>query len=469
MEKRSKKITKFPRRRSINAGMIVFIAVVIYLSASMIIYMARDKISFYEVVYGQNATAANKTYHALIVRDETIVYTSEAGYVNFYINEGGRVSLDSVVYSIDENGDIAELLEKYQESNPTSLSDKDIIKINSYISNYLSEYNDMNFDYVYDFKTNLDSTVLDYINGNVLENLNAVIGNENSAHFNMYKPEKTGIVAFYTDGFESFLINTISADDFETKKYKKSVVKAGSLIAQGSPVYKIVNSEDWHLVIKLSDDEYLDYRDKSSLKIKLIENDVTCTGKFSAFVGEDGGYYGRITIDKYMSEFITDRFTEIKIIENQTSGLKIPKSAVVDKEYYIIPASFIGKGGNSTSEGFFKQVVTESGELSIEFIAPDIYYKTDEYYYVSKDDFTSSDVIIMNDSSAVYQIGQTGYAKGVYNINNGYCIFKIIDIIGETSDYYIVADGTDYGLVVYDHIVLDGSMVEEDQVIFKVE
>ncbi len=469
MEKRSRKVTKFRKKRSVNAGMLTFIAIVIYLTASMVIYMARDKISFYEVVYGQNATAANKSYQALIVRDENVVYANEAGYINFYLSEGGRAALDSVVYSVDENGDIAELLEEYQSNNEVKLSDKDVKKINNYISNYLTSYNDMNFDEVYDFKSNLDATVLDYINTSVLENLNNIAGGNSTLHFNMYKPEQTGIVAFYTDGFESFIANSVSVSDFDLKNYKKSAVKANTLIAQGSPVYKIVNSEEWHLLIKLSEDEYRTYMDKTSLKIKLLDNDVTCVGKFSAFLGNDGGYYGRITLDKYMSEFISERYTEIKIVENQTTGLKIPKSAVVEKEYYIIPASFVGKGGNSNSEGFFKQIVTESGEFSIEFIAPDIYYKTDEYYYVSMEDFSTSDVIVMNDSSSVYQIGQTGYAKGVYNINNGYCIFKIIDIIGETSDYYIVADGTSHGLVVYDHIVLEGSMVEEDQVIFKVD
>ena len=106
---------------------------------------------------------------------------------------------------------------------------------------------------------------------------------------------------------------------------------------------------------------------KTSIKIKLLDSDVTCIGKFSAFIGADGGYYGRITLDKYMTEYVSDRYTEIKIVEAQSSGLKIPKSSVVEKDYYIIPVSYVGRGGDSGNEGFFKQIITESGELSIEF------------------------------------------------------------------------------------------------------
>ena len=55
---------------------------------------------------------------------------------------------------------------------------------------------------------------------------------------------------------------------------------------------------------------------------------------------------------------------------------------------------------------------------------------------------------------------------GVYNINNGYCTFREVNIIGETSEYYIVESGTTYGLLVYDHIVLDSSLVDEDQIVY---
>ena len=139
MESKQNKIVKFPKKRNINVSVITFALVIVYLTVSMIMYMTRDKVTFYEVIYGKNATAANKSYNALIVRDETVFYANEAGYVNYYIGEGGRASLNSVVYSIDEGGTIAGLLAE-QEQKDNSLSESDINKIRNDIANYIKLY-----------------------------------------------------------------------------------------------------------------------------------------------------------------------------------------------------------------------------------------------------------------------------------------------------------------------------------------
>lgn len=466
MAKRNNKIIKNPNRKIINPGIVAFAVIVLYLLFSVIIFLTRKRITFYEVVYGKNATAANKSYNALILRDEKIVNSTQSGYVNYFINEGGRASLNTIVYSIDENGNISELLTNNNKENLT-LSENDMNKIKSQIMAYIGSYDNMEFDNVYNFKTNIEATVLDYINVNILNNIGDILANSSNV-FKTYTSEETGTVAFYEDGFENFSPANISINDFDLKKYNKKSVKSNSLIEQGDFVYKVINNEQWSLLFKLSDDEYEEYKNETRLSVKLLEKDINCSGNFSIIQGTDG-YYGKLTLEAFLNEFISERFTEIKIINAQSKGLKIPKSSVVEKDFYVIPVSYIGRGGNSSREGFFKQVTGEDGNVSVEFVSPAIYYKTDQFYYVSMDDFNTNDVIVMNDSTSVYGIGQTGKVKGVYNINNGYCIFKVIDIIGETSDYYIVSSNTNFGLVVYDHIVLDGELVNENQIIFKIQ
>ena len=56
--------------------------------------------------------------------------------------------------------------------------------------------------------------------------------------------------------------------------------------------------------------------------------------------------------------------------------------------------------------------------------------------------------------------------KGVYNINKGYTQFRQINILYQNEEYALVEQGTSYGLTVYDHIVLNGSAVDEDQIIY---
>lgn len=56
-------------------------------------------------------------------------------------------------------------------------------------------------------------------------------------------------------------------------------------------------------------------------------------------------------------------------------------------------------------------------------------------------------------------------SKGVYNINRGYAVFRQVQILCESDEYYIVQSGDDYGLSNYDHIALTGKDVHEGDVI----
>lgn len=68
-------------------------------------------------------------------------------------------------------------------------------------------------------------------------------------------------------------------------------------------------------------------------------------------------------------------------------------------------------------------------------------------------------------SSDTYQLSETKQLKGVYNINRGYAVFRQVQILCESDDYYIVQSGNDYGLSNYDHIALTGKDVHEGDVI----
>ena len=67
---------------------------------------------------------------------------------------------------------------------------------------------------------------------------------------------------------------------------------------------------------------------------------------------------------------------------------------------------------------------------------------------------------------ALSSIWGTEALKGVYNINKGYAMFRLIDILYEYGDYCIVSDKTDYGVTLYDHIILNGSSVKENDIIY---
>ena len=107
-----------------------------------------------------------------------------------------------------------------------------------------------------------------------------------------------------------------------------------------------------------------------------------------------------------------------------------------------------------------KQVVSK-------FIEAEVYKKTDTLCYIRKSDFNVSDVITMpDDVSKRYIVGTVEKLKGVYCINTGYTVFRVVDIIEQNNEYYVVKKDTTHGVSVYDHIILDAEKYSENQMIY---
>lgn len=51
--------------------------------------------------------------------------------------------------------------------------------------------------------------------------------------------------------------NNVTTNDFNKDNYNKNNLKGESLIVSGNPAYKIVTSEDWYMLIRLSKDDMM--------------------------------------------------------------------------------------------------------------------------------------------------------------------------------------------------------------------
>ncbi len=464
MATRNKRVVKYRKRKHIHIGLVVFAIIFIYLVAYMLFYFSRDKVTIYETVMGKNATLTNKTYNGLILRDETIIYSDTSGYLNYFVKEGERVAVGSTVYTVDESGTINRLLSNATTDGSITISKEDESTLRKSVSQMTGNYSNNEFNKVYDFKFDLESSVLECINLNNIQNLLNTAGNT-GMQFKINTAAKTGTVAYYTDGFEGKTLNDISSESFDTSSYKKIARNSGDLIENGAAVYKVVGSEEWNIFIELSEDDVKRYEKDTNIKIKVTSDRNIIVGGFS-IVNVAGKPMGKISLNQFMCNYINDRFIEIQIIENQIEGLKIPTSSVVEKDFYIIPFAYGGNGGNTTDIGFFVEKYDDKNDKTIQFITPTIYYSTEEYYYVDKESFDAGENIVMVDGSNAYRVAATEMLKGVYNVNKGYCLFRRIDIISEIDHYYLIKPDTAYGLRVYDHIVIDGSIVKENQVVF---
>ena len=152
---------------------------------------------------------------------------------------------------------------------------------------------------------------------------------------------------------------------------------------------------------------------------------------------------------------------DFEIITEEVKGLKIPRTSVADVNFFLIPKDFLVKTQSGSARGFYKETYTENGP-SIVLVSCDIFNADDEYYYVDsgeKSELKAGDYLVKENSQDRYQVGTKASLQGVYNINRGYTAFRKIEVLNSNDEYYTVAKGTDYGLSVYDHIVLNAAAV----------
>ena len=244
------------------------------------------------------------------------------------------------------------------------------------------------------------------------------------------------------------------------RNYEKTQLSAGMKIDSASPAYKLIYDDNWQIVICPTADQYKRLKELDTVNLQLQRDNITVSADVSTFQ-KDGTDYVSFSLSNYMVRYCNDRYIDIEIIWDNHDGLKIPKSSIVSKNFYRIPADYLQTEEESSESGFYS---VDNDETV--FIKPVIYAQNKEYCYVDCADIAEGTVLKKPSSDETYTIGETEALKGVYNINKGYAMFRLIDILYEYGDYCIVSDKTDYGVTLYDHIILNGSSVKENEIIY---
>ncbi|MBO5278531.1 MAG: hypothetical protein J6B06_03445 [Lachnospiraceae bacterium] len=459
--RQKKKVVSIKKyRRSVNIGAILFLFISAYVLIYTYRYLSRDRISIYEVTV-QGTITREEQYTGVILRDETVYTANAAGYVNYYLREGERASVGDMIYTLDESGHISELL--FSE-NSNTLKEADLSELKKDISAYCTEFDAMNFEEIYNFKVDLDYAVLELASQNNIANLDEILKNNSAGFFQKNTADATGTVAYYTDGMESLTKETITADTFVMENYKKNSVKSADLLESGNPVYKLVTSNNWSLVFPVDEEFLTRYGDKKKLQIHFLKDDFNTTASFAIYTNA-AGVYGELSLDRYMLRYLSDRYLSFEIVEEVQTGLKIPVTAVLEKSFYTVPIEYLAKA--DTGNVFYLETYDENGASVTKNVQARIYQETENFYYVDMSSFELGDTLIKPDSNEHYKIGITSPLKGVYSVNQGYTVFRQIEIISENEEYYIIKTGTPYGLSLYDHIILNSKTVEENQVIYQ--
>lgn len=460
MAKKNNKVVRMKKSRfSLNVGVVVFGVILIYLFISLIIFFTTDKVKYYEVAAGSNAADNTKSYSGIALRTEKIENAKSSGFIEYFVREASRVSKKTTLYSIDSSGKMSDEIAKLNNAG-AKLSSENISSLFDLLYDYSSDYDDMSFGDVYDFKSTLKGSVLDLINTKTIKKY----AKESNISYSINKSAEAGIVLYKEDGYEKLKPKELDDSKFEKGKYSPKTFKTGDQVQTKDHIYKVITDDEWSIAFKLTDKEVQEYKDATGVKIKFSKDNLESTANIKVVKGKDGKNYGVVTLAKYLVRYAQDRFLDIQILEDVEDGLKIPKSSLIQKDVFVIPKDYGQEGGNGNKVGFNKKI-TKNGETTNEICYPSLAYVDDENYYVSTSSFNSGDVLVKPDSSECYTIGKTEKFDGVYNINNGYTVFVKVDILNSSNDYYIVRSGDVNSIAIYDRIVLDASTVKENQIV----
>ena len=280
--------------------------------------------------------------------------------------------------------------------------------------------------------------------------------------------DKDGIVVYSTDGIENLSEEELSLETFEKKNYVRRSLKSGDQVAAGDAVYKLVTSEEWSVIFPVTDRQVVRLASRDKIKVKFLKDGECETGKLTILtIGEQR--YIKITFSSGMIRYANERYLDVELVTNTESGLKIPVSSIVKKEFYTIPASLRVVNDNNTA-GFRRERKDKDGKITTEFIDATVYARLgeegNELCYLDKDTFSDGDILVNPETNVRYTVGEKASLEGVYCINKGYAVFRTISIIDQNEEYCIVEAGTRYGISQFDYIVLDGSTVNEKEILY---
>lgn len=464
-EKKPEKIRKYRKPINLNIGMLIFGAVLIYVVYCVMNYLQSDPPKPYEVQKGSLTT--NSTYRGIVLRDEVVVTAQTAGFLNYYAREGERVAIGDVVYTVDETGRFKEYQESLSQGENT-LDLQELLEFRSEIVSFMHDFDPRDFSSAYDFKYELSGTILRLANDNMLKDL-AAANEFDDGTFQTCRAQETGIVAYWTDGYEELAPEQVTEEILKGEDYHKTQLTGNEIPIVGDPIYKLALHEDWSIVIPVEAEEGLRLQEEGYVKVRFLKNQYESWASVNLLTGADGKQYVQLGFNNSMLTFISDRFLEVEIMLDEKTGLKIPNSSIAYRDFFLVPDTYLTQGGNRGRDGVLRQIFLEDGTPSSEFVETDIYSHDEETgeYFLDTAILAVGDVLIKPDGLETYTVSKRETLIGVYNMNKGYADFREINILDQNEEYAIVESNTQYGLNVYDNIVLDASSVTDEQFLYQ--
>lgn len=459
--KRNSNVVKMKSRRGINIGVVIFLFILIYIGISVYFYLTKSHLSIYEVQ--EAALAQDNIAKGVIVRNETIVRTDNAGYVNYFYTDGARVAKDTYLYTIDETKTYYDTLSNADVSE--RITENGAASVRSTIASFREKFNMNEYSAVSDFQTALINTIVNLNQVGMTDQVDQLLNvSELPSTFHVVTAVQSGIISYHVDSLCGLTLNDISEETF-TSEYEDGDAKLYDVIEKDGAVCSMIDDGTWYIVCQLDQTQYESVKDLSTISI-VIQDDGFSLDVPVEIIQKDSLYFAKLTLSKYMIRYYDKRFLSIELNWQVSNGYKIPVSAITTKEFYLVPNEFFMYGGDTGNIGItIENIDSKTNEVTYEFKECAIYYDDGVYSYIDTDQFSLGDNLFSVDGE-YYSLSIKESLQGVYNVNKGYAMFRRIEPLYQNDDYCIVAKNTQYGLSLYDHIALVAATAVDAGIIY---
>lgn len=453
----------FPKQSKFNIAIVILLAVLVYLVVCVYSFFSKEQIVGYEVREG--TLMEDSRYEAVILRSEKLEKCDSTGYVNYFVAERERVGVGNLVYTLDESGTILDYVETSNLSeNSLDGTSKDFFR--NTLDDFVKKYNSQDMGSLYQLDVTLQNYTQKIANNRLLKNLDSISSLNGMVKY--HYAGTSGNVAYWTDGLEELTVTEVTSSLFEKKDYVLKQMANNMLVAAGDTIYKLYDSEKWSLAFPMTDTEKAQgYLEEGVVKVRFLKNNISIWATVSLVPNSEGETVVVLDLQSGSVNFAADRFVEIEISMEDESGLKIPVSSIVQKEFFLVPEEYVIYKEDEDAYYINIESYMENGERTIKKIEVTPYSLKDGKYYLDDVNLSLGIRLQLANSTDTYAVSEKASLTGVYNINKGYADFKQITVKQQNATYAIVESNTMYGLNVYDYIVLNASAVSENDFIYE--
>lgn len=455
----SSNIVKYKKPFRPNIATMILIIIILYVAVVAWSYISKEHISIYEV--NETSIADDSTITGFLLRDEQVILSEEGGFVNFYHADHSKIGKNEVIYTLDNNGSVSDLLEQVKSGTDTTTND--ISRMREIIQEYYVNYNPASYYQTKAFHYNIENAILEQSRNNLYSDLKKQMTKSNfSGDFKRFRAKDTGIISYSVDGYEDTKLGDITSELFQNvSSVERKQLSSSEKIDAQTPVYRLVTNEEWGIVIPITDTLYDKIKDSTSLRITVKKDNVSFNTNV-AFQENNGSRFAVLTTSRFMERYLNDRFLDIELNLNAASGFKVPNSSVLKKEMTLVPEELTTIGGDDETKGVLKVSYDDNGSRSTVFLSLDDYSVTDGKYCVEQSVLKPGDVISNPANNKDVTLQSVTSMEGVYCVNTGYCVFKRIEKIYENNEYTIVSPDTKGGISNYDHIIVNPEQIGEN-------